>query len=331
MSVIYLMKEGSHARKDGGRLIIEKDGEKVGSIPLLHVDSIVIGRNAQMTTQSLCELAKENVQITFMDRFGHICGTLSNERLSLKRLEWQLACFHDEEICRRAARYLLEKKLGNQYELLRKYLKNPRHADLRKSVITIAGFRKTLSRVTDIDKMRGLEGMAAKLYFQAFGTLMDQDLWEFKGREHPAKDPVNALLNFGYSFLEKEVRIALAGARLDPRIGFVHANNDRKDSLVYDVMEIFRQPITDRFILRLINLKKIKPEDFKKGKTVTLSPEARSRFLLEYETFMTAENKAGQTLRDEIRRETNAFAVKLLSLYKEKMEKERSEIVGKEE
>lgn len=68
--------------------------------------------------------------------------------------------------------------------------------------------------------------------------------------------------NYGYAFLEREVRLAIIGAQLDARIGFLHTNNGRKDSLVFDLMEPFRQSVIDRLVLKSINLGQFKVDDF---------------------------------------------------------------------
>ena len=55
--------------------------------------------------------------------------------------------------------------------------------------------------------------------------------------------------------LEKEIRIGLLVAKLDCRFGFFHSNNGRKDSLVFDMMDLFRQDIIDRMVITFINKK----------------------------------------------------------------------------
>ena len=122
-----------------------------------------------------------------------------------------------------------------------------------------------------LDELRGVEGMASKIYFSALPELIDTTRWTRS--QHPAAYPVNALLNYGYAFLEREVRIAIALSGMDARFGFFHSNDGRKDSLVYDLMELFRQPIIDRLVLNLVNRKMISPENF-----VTTKDDCRLEF-----------------------------------------------------
>ena len=65
----------------------------------------------------------------------------------------------------------------------------------------------------NVDTMRGLEGIAAKEYFDAFKVILANTGWNWLGRSRrPAKDKVNALLNYGYAFLERETRLAIVAA-----------------------------------------------------------------------------------------------------------------------
>ena len=56
MCVLYLMTDGSKAKKSGGRIIIEKDEVKISSVPLLQVESVIISERAQITTQVIFSL-----------------------------------------------------------------------------------------------------------------------------------------------------------------------------------------------------------------------------------------------------------------------------------
>ena len=139
-----------------------------------------------------------------------------------------------------------------------------------------------------IDELRGIEGSASRKYFDAFPDILDQSLWNWKGRsQHPGKDPINALLNYGYAFLDREVRVAILMCGMDSRIGFFHANDGRKHSLVFDLMELFRQPVIDPLVLTLANQRSIKPDDFIKSKDeCRLTDSARLAWYSRYEEYM---------------------------------------------
>ena len=122
---------------------------------------------------------------------------------------------------------------------------------------------------------------------------------------------MNALLNYGYAFLEREVRIVIAAVNLDARIGFFHSNDGRKDALVFDLMELFRQPVIDRFVLNILNRRMIAPEDFDKTKEdCRLKFEAQKVWCTRYEEYMAKKYReySDKNTRDVIFERIKSFA-----------------------
>ena len=257
MGMLYLVSEGSSARKAGPRIVVEKDGEIIGRLPVRTIDGVVLGRSSQISTAAVFELLGLGIPVVYVDDYGKILGSLCNERQSAARLLRQLEIFRDAD----------------------------KQIALTMEIIT--------EKILNLEEIRGLEGMASKIYFGAFPELLDVTRWNWKGRsQHPALDPVNALLNYGYAFLEREVRIAAAIVGLDARIGFFHSNDGRKDSLIFDLMELFRQPVIDRFVLNVLNRRMVAPEDFEKAEEgVRLNFEARKVWCNRYEEYMARKYK----------------------------------------
>jgi CRISPR-associated endonuclease Cas1 len=65
-----------------------------------------------------------------------------------------------------------------------------------------------------------------------------------------ATDPFNAMLNYGYTLLEVEARIACAAHGLDPDLGLLHVDDRLRESFIYDLMEPVRSTV-DVLTLRL--------------------------------------------------------------------------------
>jgi len=111
-------------------------------------------------------------------------------------------------------------------------------------------------------QLMGLEGIAAKQYFDGFRSVFPDDL-EFKGRvKRPPRDPVNSCLSFGYTMLYGDVLVGIAAAGLEPFAGFIHADRSGKPSLALDLIEEFRQVTVDRLVLKLFSRKKLGKDDF---------------------------------------------------------------------
>lgn len=122
-----------------------------------------------------------------------------------------------------------------------------------------------VSRATNLDSLRGIEGDAAVSYFAAFPQLMinhDPTLI-MKGRSRrPPLDPVNALLSFLYSLLTHDCRSALESCGLDSQCGFLHRDRPGRPSLALDLIEEFRAFLADRTALTLFNRRQLTERDF---------------------------------------------------------------------
>ena len=142
----------------------------------------------------------------------------------------------------------MEKKLKGQIALLETILDgNFRHRFLvgHRQRFMKESLEK-MAACADLASLRGLEGVAAREYFQALTEVLPKSLG-FHGRNRrPPKDPFNAVLSLGYTLLQAEASIALYGAGLDPYVGFYHALEYGRESLSCDVVEALR-PEVDRF------------------------------------------------------------------------------------
>ncbi len=311
MSVIYLLTEGVKVQLSAGRIIATKQQETLWSVPLRDVESLVIGRNSQVTTQALYAIIEQGGFIFYVDRNGKIYGALGDERISLQRLRNQMRYFENPEIQMMLSKYVVEKKIRGQKNLLRSYGKHVDGPEVKEAVQSIGNAISKVRNAETVESLLGIEGKAARDYFGVFGKLITANGFNWIGRQkHPAPDPVNALLSYGYFFLEREVRIALAAFGADVRIGFFHSNNGRKDSLVYDLMELFRAAVSDRLVLKLINLGRIKPEDFIQIDTRSfLSSEGKKKWCRYYEEYMQTgvREYGGITPRELIRNQLQVF------------------------
>src|SRR6202043_3936263 len=120
-----------------------------------------------------------------------------------------------------------------------------------------------------ITTIRLVESQAARAYWSAWSALPINfpkndlsripDHWQnFGTRVSPltgsprlASNPPNAVLNYLYSVLESESRLAAASLGLDPGLGVLHVDTDARDSLACDLMEPIR-PEVDAYLLKWI-------------------------------------------------------------------------------
>ena len=141
------------------------------------------------------------------------------------------------------------------------------------------------------DHVRGVEGDAARIYFRAVGQAVASSDLKFSGRtRRPPRDPVNALLGFGYSMLVTECIGAAESVGLDYQMGFFHRPRAGRPSLALDLAEEFRA-LTDRFVVSLIRRRQVGPGDFDHtpGGGVYLSDGGRTHLIEAWEAHKETE------------------------------------------
>ena len=186
------------------------------------------------------------------------------------------------------AKMFLTGKLYNSRWLLERFCRD--HAvridenAVRQAAVYQKNALKQIECAPDSETLLGIEGSAAKSYFSVFNELIlrNKDDFSFDERHRrPPLDPVNALLSFTYSLLGNEIAGALEGVGLDPAVGFFHTLRPGRKSLALDMLEEFRAPLADRFVLSLINLGTVTAKDFesKENGAVYLKDDARRNFL----------------------------------------------------
>jgi CRISPR-associated protein Cas1 len=139
-----------------------------------------------------------------------------------------------------------------------------------------------------VDGLRGIEGNAARIYFEVFDHLIAQQKESFFFRERsrrPPLDNVNALLSFLYTLLRHDVEAALEAVGLDPAVGFLHRDRPGRPGLALDLMEELRAYLADRLAVSLINLQQVRAAGFTRHETggVEMDEETRKTVLTAYQ------------------------------------------------
>ena len=145
-----------------------------------------------------------------------------------------------------------------------------------------------LNGVKDLDSLRGYEGQLSRIYFNGFRKCLNEDII-FSGRKYfPSTDMTNALLSFSYSFIGREIQSMIEANSLDPYVGFYHQIKYGRASLSLDLIEELRHIIADRLVLRILNKRILKEDDFEKQAdgSVFLNRDKIKVFIIQYEKFV---------------------------------------------
>lgn len=297
MAPLYVVEQGAVVQKEGERVVVRKDGQLLLSVPVFKLDAVVVFGGVQLTTQAMALLLANGVEVAFMSMDGRLKGRLmpAESRNVVLRLQ-QYERYHDPSFRLQLGRAVVRGKLHNAKVILMRYMRNHPDVSLQQSVNALDDAIMRAENAEDLQSLRGIEGRAAAAYFAALGGMVTGKL-QFSGRtRRPPKDPVNALLSFGYSLLMQELFSHVAARGFDPYLGFYHDVRYGRPALALDLLEEFRAPLIDRLVLSLVNRKMFGAEDFREGEKggCLLTNEALRRFLMAYE-----ERLGGPSPRDD--------------------------------
>jgi CRISPR-associated protein Cas1 len=223
--------------------------------------------------------------------FYGITTGLCTKNVFLRQKQFALA--EQPWFCLRLARDLVAGKIRNQRTFLLRNHLQPDAVVLRQ----MKEMAESAEVCNSMERLLGVEGNAARLYFSAFGGLIkaepEEDLpglfrMDFSGRNRrPPRDAVNALLSLAYSLLAKDFTIACYAVGFDPMIGFYHQPRFGRPALALDLMEPFRSLVADSAAVTAINTKMVTPASFvSAGGAVALTAEGRKAFYRAYELRM---------------------------------------------
>lgn len=266
---LILSDFGLFLGKKSERLIVRKGGESQQETPLFKVEQVIIASSGvSLSADVVKECADRGIPLHFLSPSGRPYATVLSAGLigTVATRREQLLAYTDERGIH-LAKAFARGKIRNQANLLRyqgKYRK-ARQADVYRKIDDAARKVLELDRAVDeadgkdLDALRpvllNLEARAAILYWDCLRTILPEEIIFETREKRGAEDLVNSCLNYGYGVLYTQIESALVLAGLDPYAGFLHADRSGRPSMVMDLIEEFRQPVVDRTIFGLLNLK----------------------------------------------------------------------------
>lgn len=271
MTTLNIHTQGAKVTRNGERIQVQYKGDdaavKVDSYLVRDLTQLALFGAVQITTQAATLLMQHEVPVFLMGRHGGLVGKISKDGskyAKMRHRQLQLVTSYGPQM-RQIAVQLVRSKLRHQQGLLQTLsaqVAATKTGPLQSAVQHIENLRRDCGRSTSLDAVRGYEGRGSVLYFAAIRSLLDSR-WEFTERAYfPPPDPFNAMLSLGYTMLRKDVETAVHLVGLDPYLGCLHEMADRKQALIYDLMEEFRPLIVDRAVLDLVFSGDVSPDEF---------------------------------------------------------------------
>ncbi len=313
-NTLYLLTPGSYVARDHLTLRVEVpvypddlpssqrsretaiDTRKL-SVPIHHLESVCLFGPSTVSPGALDLCWENDVAVNFLSEHGHFQARMTgiaDTSVTLRRAQFRAA---DDPIrCAAISRQIIAGKIQNaRNSLLRAARENENDCELRPlQTVTdalasqIHGLVDLDPASTNLDALRGAEGLAAQQYFSAFTCTLKQQRETFqfiKRSRRPPRDRINCLLSFLYALVQHDCVAALTAAGLDPFVGFLHTDRPNRPSLALDLMEEFRPWLADRLAITLVNRRQISASDFvvREGGAVEFSEAGRKQVIRAYQ------------------------------------------------
>ncbi len=267
-------------------VVVHNDGKQ--RIDPQKLKSVLISKGAQISSDAAMLAIEHNIDVFFVDGTGKPVGRIwSNKFGSITTIRRKQLDFTFSPKAVEWIKNIIAEKIDNQMALLltlqvsntadEQKIKNyiNRLSDYKTKVLTLKA--DVLSDIAA--SLRGWEGSASKNYFKAINLVLP-DEYQFETRsQHPATDPFNALLNYGYGVLYGKIEGALIKAGIDPYVGVFHREDYNRPVLVFDVIEKFRVWI-DYVVISLTTQKAINEDCYSVRKDGSYWLEALGKRIL---------------------------------------------------
>ena len=280
---LYVTEQGTRIGVRKGRVTVSQQKEVLQEVRLIDVSQVSIYGNVQISSQAMRAMFDQQVPVCWFSYGGWFQGIahgLPSKHVDLRRRQVAIAAQAGLPI----AQKMIEGKIRNSRTLLRR---NSR-SDVKPILEQLKATADQTAEVDTVESLLGVEGVAARLYFSRFSSMLKDDslgIFDFQGRNRrPPSDPVNCLLSYAYSLLTKDLTAVVLAVGFDPYLGVFHKPRFGRPALALDLAEEFRPLIADSVVVNVINNGEVQENGFVvRAQGVALTQQGRRAFIAAYE------------------------------------------------
>lgn len=268
-STLHISKAGLSLGISKNKFVVKEYGKVQKSLPIEKVTRIILeGKGISLSTDIIKRCALNNITIDFIDQDALSYASLVTHKATLSQTIHKQAVVLNTPLQLQLAVSFIKGKAKNQINYL-KYL-DKYHNLLDKNITKMETILKlNIKKTQTIEQLMGYEGSISALYWESLRIILEVP---FESRvTFGAKDIVNSSLNYAYAILYGKIQHSLVHAGLSLNISFLHALDEKKPTLTFDMIEEFRTFIVDRTIVSMIN----KNEPIKLGNDGLLNKASR--------------------------------------------------------
>ena len=246
-------------------LTVKRQGRILQEVPLVNLKNItILSHGVALSSNAIQACAKHKISVDFLDYDGLPYAMLyTPEYIDNEVGLAQLGAYKNEQ-CYELVRRFIYGKISNQINLIKCYGKY----HLKKNTLFKENYSRNIAILekyaksalslerSDLEQFRqsmfGIEGLASSVYWDTIGFVIGMHV-DFKSRvRQGASDIANCMLNYGYGILYSKISEAIIKAHLNPELSYLHKPEANRPSLVYDLIEEFRNQGVDRVVFAIL-------------------------------------------------------------------------------
>ena len=182
---LYLNTHGLYVGVKGEVLTVKEKDKVIQEVRLNEICQLNVMGNIQISTQAIQTVLQNDIPISYFSGGGWFYGTsrgMGLTNIMLRRDQFRLA--EDREFCLAVSRSLVSGKIRNQRTLLmRNHVEPPKQA-----LALLKCMQHDALHATALDQLLGIEGNAARTYFEHFAGMIKVESREPDPRSQPSAD-----------------------------------------------------------------------------------------------------------------------------------------------
>jgi len=281
MRSLYVSQSGCYLSLKQEQVVIKQGQTVLEQVPLPMLEQILVFGQSQVTTQLILACLWRKIPIVYLSRMGRCYGRMLPIERGYRSLSRQQQLLSEGDRLQ-VAQNMVRAKLKNSRVMLQRQRRRQASARLDEAIQGLTYLMYRVEQADSTERLMGFEGAAAACYFGVLGECLTGEGFTFVERSRqPPRDPVNALLSFGYQLLWNHLLSLIELQGLDPYEACLHQGSERHAALASDLIEEFRAPIVDSLVLYLVNSRIVSTEvDFDYPEAACYLNEAgRKKFL----------------------------------------------------
>src|SRR5699024_7175923 len=204
LNTLFVTKPNVYLSLDGDNVVLLKEKEKLGRLPLHNLESIVSFGYTGASPALMGYCAKQNISLVFMTINGNYLARVvgkSRGNVILRKKQYRIS--EDEGLSAMIARNFIVGKIFNNKWIIermtRDYPLRINVSEFKKVSVQLSSVINTVRECDDLESLRGWEGQAAINYNKLLNEMIlqqNENFYFHTRSRRPPLDNVNAMLSF---------------------------------------------------------------------------------------------------------------------------------------